>query len=67
MGDSIPEKSERKRGFATLSLERRRELARRGGVNAHRKGKAHEWTVEEARAAGRVGGLVSRGGRGKEE
>jgi general stress protein YciG len=37
-----------------------RELARRGGVAAHRAGKAHEFTSDEARVAGRKGGLASR-------
>lgn len=54
-----------KRGFASLSPERRAEIASLGGIAAHRKGTAHEWTSEEAKAAGRVGGHVSRGGRGR--
>jgi hypothetical protein len=29
------------------------------------KGTAHEWTSEEARSAGRKGGQISRGGRGR--
>jgi len=50
-----------KRGFASLSRDRRREIAQQGGQAAHRKGTAHEFTVEEARAAGRKGGsAVSR-------
>jgi len=38
-----------KRGFASLSRDRRREIAQQGGQAAHRKGTAHEFTVEEAR------------------
>lgn len=53
------------RGFAAMSLEKRRELARLGGRAAHVKGTAHTWNVEEARAAGKKGGAVSRGGRGR--
>lgn len=53
------------KGFATLSPERRRQIASQGGRAAHRKGTAHEWTVEEARRAGRKGGTISRGGRGR--
>lgn len=50
-----------KRGFASLSRARLREVAQQGGQAAHRKGTAHEFTVEEARAAGRKGGYeVSR-------
>ncbi len=59
--------SERKerRGFASMSPERQREIASKGGRAAHEKGTAHEWTAEEARRAGRKGGQVSRGGRGR--
>ena len=47
------------RGFASMDHERRREIASAGG-RAAQKGTAHEWTPEEARAAGRKGGLRSR-------
>lgn len=46
----------RARGFAALSPEARREAARRGGLAAHASGRAHEFTRDEARAAGRKGG-----------
>ncbi len=59
-----PERKER-RGFASMSPERQREIASKGGRAAHEKGTAHEWTPEEARRAGRKGGQVSRGGRGR--
>jgi uncharacterized protein len=50
-----------KRGFAAMSRDRHREIARQGGQAAHRKGTAHEFTVEEARAAGRKrGDMISR-------
>lgn len=45
-----------KRGFASMDLERQREIARKGGRAAHAKGTAHEFSSEEARAAGRKGG-----------
>lgn len=49
------------RGFASMSPERQREIARKGGKAAHEKGTAHEFTPEEARVAGRKGGeAVSR-------
>jgi general stress protein YciG len=49
------------RGFASMDRERQREIASKGGRAAHAKGTAHEWSVEEARAAGRKGGeIVSR-------
>jgi general stress protein YciG len=58
------ERKER-RGFASMSPEKQREIASKGGRAAHAKGTAHEWTPEEARTAGRRGGQVSRGGRGR--
>jgi len=45
----------KKRGFASLSLERRKEVAASGGRASHAKGKAHKWTHEEAVVAGRKG------------
>ena len=50
-----------RRGFASMSPEKQREIASKGGRAAHMKGTAHEWTSEEARAAGRKGGRASRG------
>lgn len=47
---------QRKRGFAAMSAQRQREIASKGGRAAHQKGTAHEFTVEEARAAGHRGG-----------
>jgi uncharacterized protein len=48
-------------GFAGMDSEKQREIARRGGRAAHQKGTAHEFTADEARAAGRKGGVsVSR-------
>jgi hypothetical protein len=48
-----------------MSPEKQREIASKGGRAAHQKGTAHEWTSEEARSAGRKGGQISRGGRGR--
>jgi general stress protein YciG/hemerythrin-like domain-containing protein len=45
-----------KRGFAAMLPQKQREIARRGGQTAHKKGTAHEFTPEEARIAGRRGG-----------
>jgi len=53
------------RGFASMAQDKQREIASKGGRAAHLKGTAHEWTSEEARAAGRKGGQISRGGRGR--
>ncbi|MFA6082311.1 MAG: KGG domain-containing protein [Patescibacteria group bacterium] len=46
----------KKRGFGSMSPERRQEIARLGGQSAHAKGSAHRFTSEEARAAGQRGG-----------
>lgn len=64
---TISNTTERKerRGFASMSPEKQREIASKGGRAAHEKGTAHEWTADEARTAGRKGGQVSRGGRGR--
>jgi len=46
-----------KRGLASMSQEQRRVITSLGGKVAHAQGKAHTWTREEARIAGRKGGL----------
>ena len=46
-------------GFATMTPEKRREIASKGGKAAHEKKVAHEWTKEEAKVAGAKGGRVS--------
>lgn len=48
------------RGFASMDRAKQREIARKGGKAAHAKGRAHEWTSDEARAAGRKGGMASK-------
>jgi len=50
-----------KRGFASMDPAKQREIASKGGKAAHQQGVAHEWSPDEARAAGRKGGeAVSR-------
>lgn len=44
------------RGFAAMDAEKQRQIASKGGKAAHQKGTAHEFSSEEARAAGRKGG-----------
>jgi len=48
-----------RRGFAGMDRAQVRMLASRGGKAAHEQGTAHEFTSDEARAAGRKGGLAS--------
>jgi general stress protein YciG len=47
------------RGFASMDRTKQRDIASKGGKAAHHKGTAHEWTSEEAREAGRKGGVAS--------
>jgi general stress protein YciG len=47
------------RGFAAMDRSLVSELAKRGGRAAHRAGTAHQFTSDEARAAGRKGGMAS--------
>ena len=42
-----------------MDRSKQREIASKGGKAAHQKGTAHEWTSEEARDAGRKGGIAS--------
>lgn len=58
--------SGRGRGFAGMSPEKRREIARLGGQAVQAQGVAHQWQAgEEARAAGCKGGAISRRGPAK--
>jgi general stress protein YciG len=45
----------RPRGLAAMSPERRREIASKGGRTSQARGTAHQWTPEEASAAGKKG------------
>jgi general stress protein YciG len=46
-----------RRGFASMDLVKQREIASKGGKAAHEKKTAHEFTSEEAKKAGRKGGI----------
>lgn len=43
----------RLRGFAAMSPEKKKEIASMGGRAAHACGRAHQFTSEEGRAAGK--------------
>lgn len=45
--------SNKTKGFASLSQEKRKLIASLGGTSAHAKGKAHRFTHDEAVAAGK--------------
>ena len=47
-----------RRGFASMDPSRQKEIASKGGRAAHEKGTAHEWSSDEARAAGQKGGIT---------
>ncbi len=52
---TIQPNTRRARGLAAMSPERRREIARMGGRTSQARGTAHQWTAEEASAAGKKG------------
>lgn len=58
-GDGGGHVAKEDRGFASMDRAKQREIASKGGKAAHQKGTAHEWTSEEARDAGRKGGIAS--------
>jgi general stress protein YciG len=57
--EEVQTKPRKPRGFAAMDPKLVSELATRGGKAAHRAGTAHEFTSEEARAAGRKGALAT--------
>lgn len=56
-GEAAPRPKQR-RGFAAMDPRLVAEIASKGGKAAHAAGTAHEFTADEARAAGRKGGLA---------
>lgn len=54
-----------RRGFAAMDPAKVREIASKGGKAAHVQGTAHQFTTEEARAAGRKGGTAPHVRRGR--
>ncbi len=62
--ESIPPVTPKPRGFAAIPAERRKEISSKGGRAAHAQGKAHQFTREEAQAAGRKGGKAHHVRRG---
>ncbi len=58
-------KPKQRRGFAAMDPAKQRAIASKGGFASHAQGTGHEWTSEEAREAGRKGGMISRGGKGR--
>jgi len=59
------EKPKRKRGFAAMDRSKVAEIASKGGKAAHAAGTAHQFTADEAREAGKKGGIAFHVRRGK--
>jgi hypothetical protein len=53
MQDTTVSQPRRPRGFAAMSPEKKKEIAGMGGRAAHAAGRAHRFSTEEARAAGK--------------
>jgi general stress protein YciG len=51
-----------RRGFAAMSVEKRTEIARKGGANVPASKRSFSRDRDLAASAGRIGGEVSRGG-----
>jgi general stress protein YciG len=58
-------KTRRPRGFAAMDRSKVSEIASKGGKAAHAAGTAHQFTSEEARAAGKKGGVAPHVRRGR--
>jgi general stress protein YciG len=52
------ERPKSNRGFASMDTGKQREIASKGGKAAHAQRRAHEFSADEARVAGRKGGEV---------
>jgi len=62
--ETSAERPRRPRGFAAMDPKRVSEIASKGGKAAHLAGTAHEFTSDEARNAGKKGGLAPHVRRG---
>lgn len=58
-------KARRPRGFAAMDRSKVSEIASKGGKAAHAAGTAHQFTSDEARAAGKKGGVAPHVRRGR--
>src|SRR6476620_2044968 len=64
--ESAPEERRpRRRGFAAMDRDRVKEIASKGGKAAHAAGTAHQFSSDEARNAGRKGGVAPHVRRGR--
>lgn len=58
-------KPKARRGFAAMDPEKVKAIAQKGGVAVHAKGTAHRFSKEQAREAGRKGGMAPHRARGR--
>jgi len=58
-------KPRRPRGFAAMDRTKVSEIASKGGKAAHAAGTAHQFTSDEARSAGKKGGVAPHVRRGR--
>jgi general stress protein YciG len=58
-------KPRRPRGFAAMDRSKVSEIASKGGKAAHAAGTAHQFSSDEARAAGKKGGVAPHVRRGR--
>ena len=63
--EATTEKPRKPRGFAAMDRTRVSEIARKGGKAAHAAGTAHQFTTDEARVAGKKGGVAPHIRRGR--
>lgn len=66
--ETLPETEpapKKRRGFACMPRELVSAIASKGGRAAHAQGTAHRFTTEEARAAGKLGGVAPHVRRGR--
>ena len=64
-GTAETPKPRRPRGFAAMDRSKVSEIASKGGKAAHAAGTAHQFTSDEARDAGRKGGVAPHVRRGR--
>ena len=63
----VEARAPKRRGFAAMDPSKVSEIARKGGKAAHAAGTAHEFSADEARVAGRKGGLAPHSRRGTQK
>jgi len=63
--EAAPVKVRRPRGFAAMDRSKVSEIASKGGKAAHKAGTAHQFTSDEAREAGKKGGVAPHVRRGR--